>query len=148
MFHEHAPMPQRTRHEQRAIALRSAFRLVQVRTERQQKCFFPQYISTTHPEPERQADPVLSAYLPGSFNPCANCASPEHSRCGAPGRTAPYFGYPDAIDKGKMEEVLVQGIGASPDGWRSRPAIAGVSTSLPIANRSAIGSFIRLRSLL
>lgn len=57
------------------------------------------------------------------------------------------FGYPDAIDEGKMEEVLVQGIGTSADGWRSRPAIAGVSTSLPIANRSAIESFIRLRYL-
>lgn len=86
MFHEHVPRPHRTGCERCASALRSAFlRLVRAWTQRQQKWSLPQCVTTTHPEPERRTDPVLSAYVLGSLNPCANCASPEHSMCDALG---------------------------------------------------------------
>lgn len=143
MFHEHVPRPQRTSRERHAIALRSAFlRLVRARTERQQKCSLPQCVTTTYPEPERQADPILSAYLPGPLNLGANCAAPEHQCAARLEEQRHISGYPDAINDRRMEEVLVQGIGTSPEDRRSGPAIGGFSASLLVAKWSASGSFI------
>jgi len=56
--------------------------------KRQQKSSLPQCETTAHPESERRADPVSSAYLPGSINPSANwCfAGAFNARCAGVGR--------------------------------------------------------------
>ena len=126
---------------------RSAFlRLVRVRTERQQKCSLPQFVTTTHPAPERRNDPAFLRTFPAPLI-CSNCASPEHSTCDAPGLTGPGLRLPEAIIDRRSDEVLFLALETYWEDRRNGPDIAGVRAPLAVTNKSAIETFIGVQSL-